>query len=559
MAFDAKPFKIKDLYTKHIFMIPRNQRRYVWNKDNWSELFEDLKFVIDNKKEDVIKGHFLGSFVLQKIKDSDDITYFEIIDGQQRSITIVLFFAAIMQVFKERNKEDLFKGCRDFLYVKDAKNKEHCVISTDYYDAIEKIVTTVCDWDDKIPEKTKFIKSILLSKQNSSICDCFLYYYKRLMEFNDDFVWDVRRALADAKYIHIQADNDEDSYTIFEILNARGLALEDYELIKNYIMRYILPQVDTMVDRVKELWKDNIEKPLGPNISKFFQHYAKHKYKMEVNQKEVFNVIKKATRNSVNNFFEDLQSKARYYSLITAPTDTEAEEILSDTEKQVFSFLKKKRAIQFRPILMSLMHQKDEGNISETDYNDVLIFIYRFFVCYNIIGEEKSNKLEDVIRKYSPLIENEYSETVLADFKNSLKRKIPDYNTFENSFRNIGWSNHNDFYNNSKLKNRVLTVLELIETFESRTQVVPPFTLEHIIPDSSGDSRAYNIGNIIPLEQHLNERLKNKPIAEKISIYSDSNFKMARNFVHYYTSNFNPEHRNKIMAKKIYYEILKLN
>ena len=56
-----------------------------------------------------------------------------------------------------------------------------------------------------------------------------------------DFVWNVRRALADAKYIHIQADNNEDSYTIFEILNARGMALEDFELIKNFIMRYILP------------------------------------------------------------------------------------------------------------------------------------------------------------------------------------------------------------------------------------------------------------------------------------------------------------------------------
>lgn len=133
MAFDAKPQKIKDLYNKHIFSIPRNQRRYVWGKDNWSELFEDLKFVIDNKKEDVIKSHFLGSIVLQKKNDVDDITYFEIIDGQQRSITIVLFFAAIMQVFKERNLENLFNGCREFLLVKDAKNEEHCVISTDYY------------------------------------------------------------------------------------------------------------------------------------------------------------------------------------------------------------------------------------------------------------------------------------------------------------------------------------------------------------------------------------------------------------------------------------------
>lgn len=558
MAFNAQPLKIKDLYTKHIFTIPRNQRRYVWNKDNWSELFDDLKFVIENKKGDVIKEHFLGSFVMQKKKESDDISYFEIIDGQQRSITIILFFAAIMQVFKERNLENLFNGCREFLKVKDAKNEEHCIISTDYYDGLENIVSAVSDWDDKIPEKSKFLKSISLSKQNLPIGDCFLYFYKRLLDFNDDFVWNVRRALADAKYIHIQADNDEDSYTIFEILNARGLALEDYELVKNYVMRYILPQEETMVDRVKELWKDNIEKPLGTNISKFFQHYAKHKYKMEVNQREVFGIIKKATRNKVNEFFLDLQLKSKYYSLIISPTDTEANEVLSDTEKLVFTFLKKKRAIQFRPILMSLMHCKYEKLISEQKYDEVLVFIYRFFICYNIVGEEKSNKLEDVIRKYSPLIENEYSENVLNDFIGSLKRKIPDFNTFSNSFLNIGWSNHNEFYNNSKLKNRVLVVLELIESFESKAQLLNPFTIEHIIPDSSGNTNAYNIGNMIPLEAHINERLKNKPIEEKISAYRNSNFIMARNFASRYKEDFDPIKRNKIIAKRIYYHILKL-
>ena len=171
--------------------------------------------------------------------------------------------------------------------------------------------------------------------------------------------------------IHIFADNDEDSYTIFEILNARGLVLEDYELIKNYIMRYILPQEETMVDRVKEMWKDNIEKPLGTNISKFFQHYAKHKYRMDLNQKEVFSIIKKATKNNVNEFFQDLQTKANYYSLIVNPTDSSAVEVLSNVEIQVFTFLKKKRAIQFRPIMMSLMNRKNDGDISEEVYNEI--------------------------------------------------------------------------------------------------------------------------------------------------------------------------------------------
>jgi hypothetical protein len=61
------------------------------------------------------------------------------------------------------------------------------------------------------------------------------------------------------------------------------------------------------------------------------------------------------------------------------------------------------------------MHQKELGTIEQEKYEKVLNQIYNFWVCYNIVGEEKSNKLEDVIRKYSPLIENEYSEKILMN------------------------------------------------------------------------------------------------------------------------------------------------
>ena len=206
MSFDAKPLQIKSLFTKHIFTIPRNQRRYVWNKENWSELYEDLKFIIENKKGNAISGHFLGSFVLQKKKEDNDVTYFEIIDGQQRSITIVLFLAAIMQYFKEHDMKDFFDGCRDFLKVKDAVSKEHCVIETDYYDAIEKIVDNVCDWENRISDVNKFIKTISVGNINSKFADCFLYFYKLLQSQSKDFVWDVRRTLADAKYIVAKTD-----------------------------------------------------------------------------------------------------------------------------------------------------------------------------------------------------------------------------------------------------------------------------------------------------------------------------------------------------------------
>ena len=39
--------------------------------------------------------------------------------------------------------------------------------------------------------------------------------------------------------IEILAINQQESYNIFEILNARGIYLQQYKLIKNYILKYV--------------------------------------------------------------------------------------------------------------------------------------------------------------------------------------------------------------------------------------------------------------------------------------------------------------------------------
>ena len=67
--------------------------------------------------------------------------------------------------------------------------------------------------------------------------------------------------------VSIISSTEEDSYTIFEILNARGQELEQHELLKNYIMRYIDPIENR--DMAKEKW-EIMEKELGKYFKRFF-------------------------------------------------------------------------------------------------------------------------------------------------------------------------------------------------------------------------------------------------------------------------------------------------
>ena len=551
MAFKAQQRKVSDLLTGSILEIPRNQRRYVWKEDHWNDLLDDLRFAIATN--DSTKKHFIGSIVLKEEGTVNGVNHFTIIDGQQRTFTLLLFLTAIMLLFKERKMENDFRGNSKLLIATDLKNKSYCILNSDFYLSLSKIVLKICDWNNP-SSLNEIIKNDVKNKRiEKSLVDCISYYYNVLKDYTDEEVLTIRDALIETNFVEIIATTEEDSYTIFEILNARGQDLEDHELLKNYIMRYIRPQEQTKIDEVKIRWTDDIDKGLGSNIKKFFKHYATHKYNT-TKKDSVYKTIQRGTPNKdVNTLFEDILQKVDYYKTILKPVAEGEESNCSLLEYQIFSFFINKKAEQFRPMFLSLMHQRSLNKLNEEKYLKILNYLFLFFVCYNIIGEEKSNKLEDPIYKYSPLLENSFSDDTLNAFIDSLNKRLPSKEAFINIFRNVGWSNHTEFYNDSKNKERVKLVLEILEKKKSG-QDITDYTLEHILPDSEGEENA-QIGNILPLEDALNRSCKAKSLDEKIPIYRKSNYAITRGFAERYGNNpkdFDPVKRTKYLAELIY-------
>lgn len=554
MAFKAEQRKVSDLLTGSILEIPRNQRRYVWKEDNWNDLLDDLKFAIEtNENSEKKVVHFIGSIVLKEESAVHGINHFTIIDGQQRTFTLLLFLTAIMLLFKERRMENDFRGNSKLLIATDLKNQSFCILNSDFYLSLSKIVLNVCDWDNH-SNLNEIIKNHVKNKTlERPIVHCISYFYNELKQYTDDYILTIRDALIETNFVEIIATTEEDSYTIFEILNARGQELEDHDLLKNYIMRYIQPQEQTKIDEVKIRWTDEIDKGLGSNIRKFFKHYVTHKYSTTKKNKVYKTILRGNPKKDVNSLFDDILKKVDYYKTILKPIAEGEEHNCSSFEYQIFSFFIKKKAEQFRPMFLSLMHQRDLNILDEDKYLETLNYLFLFFVCYNIIGEEKSNKLEDPIYKYSPILENNFSTDTLNIFIKSLNKRLPNKDAFINLFRNVGWSNHTAFYNDSNKKERVKIVLEILEKKKSGRDLTD-YTLEHILPDSDGEENA-QIGNILPLEEALNGRCKNKPINEKIPIYKESNFAITRGFATRYENDpkaFNPVQRTKYLAELIY-------
>lgn len=559
MAFEAKDYAISDILNKSVFDIPRNQRRYVWKKPHWQDLYEDIVFSITETKP-----HFVGSIVLEGEGKKDGLSYYTIIDGQQRLTTITIVLLAIMKHFHENDMTDDFLGTISYLQSKNNSNQDITILNSEYHVSLSSLIRNMIALKDKSLSMASFVEANTLSKtKDKCIGDALRFFYSAIRDDVQQVdnvqkrLREIRNAVLDMTAVKIVSSSEEDSYTIFEILNARGQELAAHELLKNYIMRYIQPTERR--DDAKMMWED-MERAVGSSMDKFIKHYATHRFgDTRDKYNSPYQAIQKATHGqNIGELFDDIKLKSEYYSKIIHP-DKGEDGNCDEIEYAIFDFFRTKRFEQFRPVLLSLIHQRSLGKLSSQKYELTLKYIYNFFVCYTIIGEEKSNKLEDVVFKYARMLEDSYSDELLQEFANNLKRKIPSYEWFLNAFKNVGWSNHYDLYKGEKNKTRVQIILEVIELFVSQAHNAHDFTVEHILPDSDGITNA-QIGNLIPLEDALNRSCANKSLTDKCGFYEKSSFTSARGIATRFREKpFDPSKRTEYLAKLMYNNILELN
>ena len=208
-------------------VIPVYQRNYAWKIENCNQLFSDLVRLKNSKRN----GHFFGSIVTAPAGSGLDRL---IIDGQQRLTTTSLLMLAAIKAVKDGNmkcdQEGLLEETHDnMLWSKYGSHPSYkfklLPIEQDRL-AYERLFTY---------DSNQFIPT-------SKVTQNFNTFYEKLTVNPQPFTFDELFDVIDRlQVICIDLDNDDDPQLIFESLNSTGLALEEADKIRNYLLMSLAP------------------------------------------------------------------------------------------------------------------------------------------------------------------------------------------------------------------------------------------------------------------------------------------------------------------------------
>ena len=192
------------------FEIPEYQRAYSWEKPQWEQFIEDLQ----NVQEKYYLGHFL-------FEDGENC--YQVIDGQQRLTTCMIFFSAVVNCFSARgieNKE--IKLYKHFLY---DEIKEKARLKTVGYDN-----NYFFNWIIK-----RTIGSTPATKSQENIKGALEYFSDALDHLDSEEIQRMAKLLSSATISYYKVADKAMAAQVFAFQNDRGKDLSELEKIKSYL------------------------------------------------------------------------------------------------------------------------------------------------------------------------------------------------------------------------------------------------------------------------------------------------------------------------------------
>ncbi len=250
------------------YIIPLFQRFYSWGSNDWEQLWKELTDLREDASTDW--HHFMGTLVFVSQKHYPGVlTAIQVIDGQQRLVTLSLVLCALRNIAHDCDSEELATEIdQHFLVHRFRKGREKY-----------RIYPRQRDRDD-------YMMAIDgTAKPGGGIGDALHYFRDQIMTVPDSETENGLRAFFNLlqtrlDFVYIGLD-DENPYRTFRSLDSTGVDLSEADLIRNFVFMHV--DIDDQEHLDEEQWtplenhflsdKAGKEKLDTRTLSAFFRDY----------------------------------------------------------------------------------------------------------------------------------------------------------------------------------------------------------------------------------------------------------------------------------------------
>ncbi len=508
MKLEAEIKNIKKILVddENFFQIPDYQRPYSWDKENISDLIDDIiTAFLRNDGE----HYFCGSLVL--VNNESDNRY-DIIDGQQRITT----FTIIACVFRELYGSVL--GKKPLKYIsnsiqdeyEESKRKLKFLTNEKYQIDFEETVLKKIDFidtknieksfpDNRYLQNAHFVKEFLeerIETNKVNIEDFIIWFYENIV------------------LTTIICPSQDSAIQIFNVLNDRGMPLSSIDILKSNLMSNLSSKEDRKAFKTKwELINSNL-KFSNLEIDSMLNTYLY--YKITSNPKN------RLDKELIEVFSKEDKSSLQIIKEISDFSDSFIE-MSNQEDKYIYCLRYLRHKIYWNSILTTALFEKysDIRKLREL----MVAYYYQNWIAGATVARIKQTSF-NVLK----LVKN---NTDIEQIENEFKSNLEKYSTTKTFKESI---ESNTVYGR-KWDRAVLLLIEYFSTDEDKNTFIPlgpKLHLEHILPKTltpawqktftTEDIQEWtdSISNLTLLSLRKNVQAKNNDFREKKKAYRDN-------------------------------------
>lgn len=523
---EARLDGIGHLLADRYIMVPPYQRAYSWTDDQIEELLRDLSDAMRNKESE----YFLGTVVLTKHLAGQHA----VIDGQQRLATVSILICAIRNHFYSiGDAERADELHRDFLAKKELRGLSetpHLTLMASDNSFYESQILPKPSQTAKAKSKKGYPASNEHLETAFRLCTEHVNTLTKTTHTPANVLLDWIDYLNEkAKVIVVEVNDEAAAYTIFEVLNDRGLELSVSDLLKNFIFRL----AGDKVNEAQAHWSKMVGILEGSGAEeKVLKTFIRHAWTSSngiTREKDLYDKIRQHVNGKQRavTFAQELSELALIYAALDNPSDELWKEFGSSV-REAIEALQILKATQIRPLLLAIVTHFDPKEVRRT-----MPMLVCWTVRFMVVGKLGSGPLEQGYADRAQEVSSGKIKTASQLFEAS-KGFLSSDTEFEQAFAAARVSAQ-------YLARFYLRVLEKQSAAVGSELVINPnvdtVNLEHVmpqkraphwlnIPEEQHENYVKRLGNLALVDRELNEKIGNLPFAEKAKQLAKSKISM---------------------------------